>query len=1010
MARTGPSFKRYIESIAITNAGSGYDSSDPPTLFIQAPTLTTAEGDKVQATASITISSNVVDTLTITEAGDGYLFTPLPEVYLRGKLTGVTVTTATENGADSTRTAGTYTVVPQDSSSGAGLGAQFTIVVDSDGSISSASITNAGSNKFYAEDDLIYIANNQAGGDGNGNQVILQVSTIASGSGAVFTPVVNLVNRPQQYFHRGHSFLTKFTIPDFIRNEYPLFATFIEKYFDFLDTDETTITGLGGSSAGPNYRLAELIDSLNIDFKEDDFLNIMLQQYAIDFPQDAKMDTRFLIKRIREFYESKGSRKGVQTFFRSVFDEDVEVVRPSDFVLKPSDGFYSKEVAVKIYPNEEVSPIPDPFTLRGRKVDIVYYESTASITARKRLNTSVTRIKKIAYTNPTAFEATVNLPADTVIPGPGVEAELVAVIGGKIATVGTIGAADAARAAGTYTIGASDYTTSGNGTGATFSVVVDGAGAATITVTAVGDDYAPGETITIADSNLGSGGAAALTFNVATITEGKIFSVTISEGGQGFSANADVNITPNSADTITTTALIDTRVSNGAITSTVFVNNTKGVGYNNVPTLTVNTDSVRTWVGLEGVTDTLAYKTGFLTRVLNKVTLKTNTGTSDGGFKVGQAYSVQETGDILGVYAIDYFSEDYTLTGIENDAFVIVKTVDSDNYPTAIDIISTGVGFQRASFDFVLRSPNDETATITCNTGFAHTFPGQFKDSKGFLSNVNRLQDNAVYQNFSYQIRTSLPKSEWGEALKRSGHPAGMVNFADLQINQILDFSSNINIVPDIFVFRLFAEIDVAEMSELVAKDVHKPTIADNFEIGDDEAILEPQPVKNDSVGVEDDDQQLDVGLVKTEGPDIQDEPALDVHKPTIADSVDWAETVVLFKVILRAPTESVDWAEAVVKAMETIEADSVGVEDDDQQLDVGLVKTEGPDVDDNDILEPGLVKTDSTGVEDDNQQLDVQQVSSDNYDIADTGVITIQNYVSGDYFAEDYVGTNTSF
>ena len=1010
MARTGPSFKRYIESIAITNAGSGYDSSDPPTLFIQAPTLTTNEGDKVQAAASITISSNIVDTLTITEPGDGYLLLPLPQVYLRGKLTGVTVTSATENGADSTRTAGTYNVVPQDTSSGAGLGAQFTIVVGSGGSISSATITNNGSNKFYAENDLIYIANAQIGGNGTGNQAILQVSTIASGSGAVFTPVVNLVNRPQKYFHRGHSYLTKFTIPDFIRNDYPLFATFIEKYFDFLDTDDTTITALGGSSGGPQYLLAELIDSLNIDFKEDDFLTILLQQYAIDFPQDAKMDTRFLIKRIREFYESKGSRRGIQTFFRTVFDEDVEIVRPSDFVLKPSDGFYSKEVAVKLYQNAEITPIPDPFILRGRKVDIVYYESTASITARKRLNTSISRIKKIAYTNPTAYEATIGLPADTVIPGPGVEANLVAVIGGKIATVGTIGAADAARAAGNYTIGASDYTAGGNGTGATFSVVVNGAGAATITVTAVGDNYAPDETITIADNKLGSGGGAALTFKVATITEGKIFSITIVNGGQGFSANAAVNVTPNSADTITTTALIDTRVSNGAITNTVFVNNTKGVGYNNVPILTVDTDPVRTWIGFEGATDLITAKTAFLTRVLNNITLKTNTGTADGGFKVGQAYPVQETGDILGVYAIDYFSEDYTLTGIENDAFVIIRTVDSNNYPTAIDIINTGVGFQRASFDFVLRSPNNETATITCNTGFAHTFAGRFKDSKGFLSNVNRLQDNAVYQNFSYQIRTSLPKSEWGEALKRSGHPAGMVNFADLQINQVLDFSSNINIVPDIFVFRLFAEIDVAEMSELVAKDVHKPTITDTFAFQDND-ILEPGLVKTDSYGIEDDNQQLDVSLVKTEGPDMQDEPALDVHKPTIADTFAFQDVAVLLLVIQRNITESVDWAETVVKAMEIIEADSAGIDDDNQQLDVNIVKTEGPDMQDEpalDVHKPTI--TDSTGVEDDNQQLDVEQTSSDTYGMGDAGVVFIQNYVSSDYFAEDYVGTNTSF
>jgi hypothetical protein len=169
--------------------------------------------------------------------------------------------------------------------------------------------------------------------------------------------------------------------------------------------------------------------------------------------------------------------------------------------------------------------------------------------------------------------------------------------------------------------------------------------------------------------------------------------------------------------------------------------------------------------------------------------------------------------------------------------------------------------------------------------------------------------------------------------------------------------------------------------------------------------------VKTDSYGIEDDNQQLDVSLVKTEGPDIQDEPALDVHKPTIADTFAFQDVAVLLLVIQRNVTESVDWAETVVKAMEIIEADSAGIDDDNQQLDVNIVKTEGPDMQDEpalDVHKPTI--TDSTGVEDDNQQLDVEQTSSDTYGMGDAGVVFIQNYVSSDYFAEDYVGTNTSF
>ena len=62
------------------------------------------------------------------------------------------------------------------------------------------------------------------------------------------------------------------------------------------------------------------------------------------------------------------------------------------------------------------------------------------------------------------------------------------------------------------------YTSGGTvtGGGASFNIIVNGSGAATVTVSQGGQNYVIGETITIADADLGGGGAAALTFNVAT--------------------------------------------------------------------------------------------------------------------------------------------------------------------------------------------------------------------------------------------------------------------------------------------------------------------------------------------------------------------------------------------------------------------------------------------------------------------------------------------------------------
>ena len=86
-----------------------------------------------------------------------------------------------------------------------------------------------------------------------------------------------------------------------------------------------------------------------------------------------------------------------------------------------------------------------------------------------------------------------------------------------IKTVGNISAADALRTQGTYTLGTSDYSTQESGANATFTVVVDANGAASVTVTDDGSGFIVNETVTVADAQLGGGGGASLTFDVTTI-------------------------------------------------------------------------------------------------------------------------------------------------------------------------------------------------------------------------------------------------------------------------------------------------------------------------------------------------------------------------------------------------------------------------------------------------------------------------------------------------------------
>jgi hypothetical protein len=99
--------------------------------------------------------------------------------------------------------------------------------------------------------------------------------------------------------------------------------------------------------------------------------------------------------------------------------------------------------------------------------------------------------------------------------------QLATVRTGKALSLNNVGGADGSRTAGTYT-NISPNSTGGSGdlTTTKVTVVVDGSGAATVTLLNGGYGHAGSDTLTVNDSQLGGGGGANLTFDVASISTG----------------------------------------------------------------------------------------------------------------------------------------------------------------------------------------------------------------------------------------------------------------------------------------------------------------------------------------------------------------------------------------------------------------------------------------------------------------------------------------------------------
>jgi len=138
------------------------------------------------------------------------------------------------------------------------------------------------------------------------------------------------------------SLLVNRQVPEFIREEYPLFVTFLEAYYEYLETQQgTQLNDLTAKAKDLKY----LSD---VDSSIDDFETSFFNTYATLIPKDVQVDKAFLIKNVLPLYLSKGSEGAFKLLFRMLFNDEVEVLLPKNNVLRASDGKWTIDNVLRI--------------------------------------------------------------------------------------------------------------------------------------------------------------------------------------------------------------------------------------------------------------------------------------------------------------------------------------------------------------------------------------------------------------------------------------------------------------------------------------------------------------------------------------------------------------------------------------------------------------------------------------------------------------------------------------
>jgi hypothetical protein len=159
-------------------------------------------------------------------------------------------------------------------------------------------------------------------------------------------------------------------LPEFIRENYSTFTTFVEAYYQFLEQDSGAL------------ELVQNARSYNdIDTTTSDFVQYFLSTYIKDIPVNALANKRMLVKKISDLYSAKGSDLSFKLLFRLIYDSDVIVSHPYDYALRPSDGTWEQRVSIRVYLSSgNVTDILDRY-LSYQKNGIPYNEPIVRVKA-----------------------------------------------------------------------------------------------------------------------------------------------------------------------------------------------------------------------------------------------------------------------------------------------------------------------------------------------------------------------------------------------------------------------------------------------------------------------------------------------------------------------------------------------------------------------------------------------------------------------------------------------------
>lgn len=520
-----------------------------------------------------------------------------------------------------------------------------------------------------------------------------------------------------------------------------------------------------------------LIDYRDLEKSVDKFADYLKFELYQSIPNEISGDKLLLTKKIRDFYQSKSQESSYRFLFKSLFNQEIEILYPGQDIIRVSDGKFVKTKVLRA-------------AITGNIFDFLF-KTVRGSTSLALAN--VVDIKLVYVSSVQVAEMTLSLVSGTFSEGETI-----------------------------YDISDPTLTTTLYGMISGFNINNPGTG------------YASGDILQI--NGDGQGALVA----ISSVSETSIDALKINSHGQGYRLNtyATVNNTGTNGtglivkvtgiDNTYTVTSGNTNYTVGEVTHIKIVN--KGYGYTDIPTITLVDTTIKN-LGLlhenlfqivnsgnnYAVGDWLSFTSAYganANAIISSVSESDVTLLLEDESTIlleNSSYLKNETATLIGPinkvkvtnYGSGYAANSLptisinTSSGSNGNIIVLGLQgtganveVDSANNTggigaiRGIEIVDFGVNYTSANVDCTVVGNGDANVTpIISGIGISS---GSFINDDGKID-YKKIQDSYYYQDFSYVIRSGIEITTYKDIVKKIIHPAGLEFFGEIRIVSELD-------------------------------------------------------------------------------------------------------------------------------------------------------------------------------------------------------------------------------